>query len=74
MRRECFRPWSRADLLACNDRHEGPIHALSWAHPSFGSILASCSFDGKVFIWKENDGGKGWGRVKDHTLHTASGA
>jgi len=52
--------------------HEGPIHALSWAHPSFGSILASCSFDGKVFIWKENDGGKGWGRVKDHTLHTAS--
>jgi WD40 repeat protein len=31
-------------------------HALAWAHPSFGSILASCSFDGKVFIWKENDG------------------
>jgi WD40 repeat protein len=32
------------------------MDALAWAHPSFGSILASCSFDGKVFIWKENDG------------------
>ncbi|GAA5976766.1 hypothetical protein JCM11641_000865 [Rhodosporidiobolus odoratus] len=64
--------------------HEGPVHALAWAHPSFGSILASCSFDGKVFIWKENDGtapaqghqqghqqGR-WTKVKEHLLHTAS--
>ncbi|CEQ38749.1 SPOSA6832_00189, partial [Sporobolomyces salmonicolor] len=54
--------------------HDGPIHALAWAHPSFGSILASCSFDGKVFIWKEDDGPqKGWAKVKEHLLHTASG-
>lgn len=54
--------------------HDGPIHGLSWAHPSFGSILASCSFDGKVFIWKENEGPqKGWSKVKEHLLHTASG-
>ncbi|SCV68285.1 BQ2448_406 [Microbotryum intermedium] len=53
--------------------HDGPIHALAWAHPSFGSILASCSFDGKVFVWKENDGPqKGWSKVKEHLLHTAS--
>ncbi|GAA5946996.1 hypothetical protein JCM3765_002110 [Sporobolomyces pararoseus] len=53
--------------------HDGPIHALAWAHPSFGSILASCSFDGKVFIWKENEGAqKGWDKVKEHLLHTAS--
>ncbi|GAA5842975.1 hypothetical protein JCM3766R1_001648 [Sporobolomyces carnicolor] len=53
--------------------HDGPIHALAWAHPSFGQILASCSFDGKVFIWKENDGPhKGWNKVKEHLLHTAS--
>ncbi|GJN91584.1 hypothetical protein Rhopal_004607-T1 [Rhodotorula paludigena] len=53
--------------------HDGPVHALAWAHPSFGSILASCSFDGKVFIWKENDGPqKGWQKVKEHLLHTAS--
>ncbi|BGP36687.1 GTPase-activating protein S13 [Rhodotorula kratochvilovae] len=53
--------------------HDGPVHALAWAHPSFGSILASCSFDGKVLIWKETDAPhKGWGKVKEHTLHTAS--
>ncbi|KAM0793259.1 hypothetical protein ACM66B_000721 [Microbotryomycetes sp. NB124-2] len=53
--------------------HEGPVHGLSWAHPSFGSILASCSFDGKVFIWKENEGPqKGWSKIKEHLLHTAS--
>ncbi|TNY21848.1 protein transporter SEC13 [Rhodotorula diobovata] len=53
--------------------HDGPVHALAWAHPSFGSILASCSFDGKVLIWKENDSPhKGWAKVKEHLLHTAS--
>lgn len=26
---------------------------VAWAHPKFGSILASCSYDRKVIIWKE---------------------
>lgn len=63
----------RRSSVPSTRRHDGPIHGLSWAHPSFGSILASCSFDGKVFIWKENEGGKGWSKVKEHLLHTASG-
>lgn len=64
-------------------RHTAPVWQLAWAHPSFGSILASCSYDGRVFIWKEvgAGGGKGsggelqdgWERIKEHTLHTASG-
>lgn len=29
---------------------------VAWAHPKFGPILASASYDGKVIIWK-NDGG-----------------
>ncbi len=33
--------------------HEGPVWQVAWAHPKFGSILASCSYDGKVIIWKE---------------------
>ena len=67
-------PGAPRSTRACPPRrHDGPIHGLSWAHPSFGSILASCSFDGKVFIWKENEGGKGWSKVKEHLLHTASG-
>ncbi|KAK1922175.1 putative vesicle budding-related protein [Papiliotrema laurentii] len=62
--------------------HTAPVWQLAWAHPSFGSILASCSYDGRVFIWKEVGSGQargsggelqdGWERIKEHTLHTAS--
>lgn len=34
-------------------RHEGPVWQVAWAHPKFGSLLASCSYDGRVIIWKE---------------------
>jgi len=34
-------------------RHEGPVWGVQWAHPKFGTILASCSYDRKVIIWKE---------------------
>ena len=70
-------------LNQANDRHTAPVWQLSWAHPSFGSILASSSYDGRVFIWKEVGAGQssgsggelqdGWERIKEHTLHTASG-
>lgn len=26
---------------------------VCWAHPKFGSLLATASFDGKVIVWKE---------------------
>ncbi|KAI9633717.1 WD40-repeat-containing domain protein [Dioszegia hungarica] len=62
--------------------HTAPVWAVAWAHPSFGSILASCSYDGRVFIWKEVGPGQGkgtggevqdgWERIKEHNLHTAS--
>lgn len=67
--------------LLIDHSHTAPVWQLAWAHPSFGSILASCSYDGRVFIWKEvgaggGSGGEvqdGWERIKEHTLHTASG-
>jgi protein transport protein SEC13 len=34
--------------------HEGPVWQVAWAHPKFGPILASASYDGKVVIWKDN--------------------
>lgn len=40
------------------------------AHPKYGNILASSSYDGKVFIWREQNGQ--WQRVIDFALHTAS--
>ena len=32
--------------------HIEPIFKLSWSHPSFGPILASCGFDKKVNLYK----------------------
>jgi len=26
---------------------------VAWAHPRYGTMLASCSYDRKVIIWKE---------------------
>ena len=43
---------------------------MSWAHPKYGNILASASYDGKVFIWREQSGQ--WQRIFDFALHKAS--
>ncbi|GAX74890.1 hypothetical protein CEUSTIGMA_g2336.t1 [Chlamydomonas eustigma] len=53
--------------------HEGPVWQVAWAHPRFGSLLASCSFDHRVIIWKETHEGQ-WQQVyiTPSTLHTAS--
>ncbi|KAH9927664.1 protein transporter SEC13 [Fomitopsis serialis] len=56
--------------------HTGPVWQVTWAHPKFGHILASCSYDGKVIIWKEQPAQgpapAGWAKIKEHTLHKAS--
>lgn len=33
--------------------HTGPVWQLAWAHPRFGNVIASCSFDKKIIVWKE---------------------
>lgn len=40
-------------LLADLKGHGGPVWQVAWAHPKYGSLLASCSYDRKVIIWKE---------------------
>ncbi len=42
-------PRQLADLVG----HEGPVWAVSWGHPKFGTLLASCSYDHRVIVWKE---------------------
>lgn len=49
---------------------------MSWAHPKFGNILASCSYDSKVIIWREGSvttGSQKWVKIKEYTGHSASG-
>ena len=46
-------------LVANLTGHDGPVWMCAWAHPKFGTLLASCSFDHKVIVWKESDGQPG---------------
>jgi len=49
-----------SDLLG----HEGPVWQVAWAHPKFGSVLASCGYDRKVVVWREQEGAKNqWSKV-----------
>jgi len=50
--------------------HDGPVWKVAWAHPSFGSIVATCGYDMKVIIWKEVN--NQWQKAYVDTSHTAS--
>ena len=51
-------------IKSCNDKqpiselynngHEQSIWDLSFSHPTLGNFLASCGYDNKLIIWKEN--------------------
>eukprot|EP00948_MAST-09A_sp_MAST-9A-sp1_P000920 g920.t1 len=43
-------PWQ---LVADWRAHQGAVWRVDWAHPEYGTILASCSFDRTVCIWEE---------------------
>lgn len=59
-----------ANRTSSRRRHEGAVWCVSWAHPKYGNILASSGYDGKVFIWREQQGS--WQRIFDFALHKAS--
>jgi len=40
-------------LLCKLTGHRGPVWKVSWAHPTYGRVLASCGYDKQVIIWKE---------------------
>jgi len=59
-------------VLAADLRgHEGPVWQVSWAHPRYGNILASCSYDRKVLIWQEGERGQ-WTKIYEYTNHESS--
>lgn len=53
--------------------HEGPIWKVSWAHPKFGSLLATSSYDMKIIVWKEVPAMSGhWQIAYMDSSHSAS--
>lgn len=44
---------------------------LAWAHPMYGSLLASCGYDKKVIIYKETNGT--WGKIYEYDGFESSG-
>lgn len=55
--------------------HDGAVWCVAWAHPKYGSILASAGYDGKVVIWSQiATGAKAgqWHSIYDFPLHGAS--
>ena len=51
--------------------HEGPVWQVNWAHPKFGVILASCSYDGSVIIHKEAPQNV-WTKIFEKRVHDLS--
>jgi nucleoporin SEH1 len=35
--------------------HLGSVWKVVWAHPEFGQVIASCSYDRNVYIWEEEE-------------------
>ncbi|VVC32266.1 WD40/YVTN repeat-like-containing domain,WD40 repeat,WD40-repeat-containing domain [Cinara cedri] len=42
-------------LLADIKGHLGPVWQICWSHPVSGHLLASCSYDKRVVVWKESN-------------------
>jgi len=47
------------------------VWQISWAHPKFGSVIASCSYDRKVCVWKENTTNV-WSKLYEYDKHESS--
>eukprot|EP00124_Ichthyophonus_hoferi_P000311 Ihof_evm7s11 gene=Ihof_evmTU7s11 len=57
-------------LVADLRGHEGAVWQVSWAHAKFGNIIATCSYDKRVIIWKETNGQ--WARLFEYAKHESS--
>lgn len=60
-----------SQLLATLASHYGPVWRVGWAHPKYGSILASCGYDGRVIVWKESAAGQ-WSQAHVFGNHKSS--
>lgn len=52
--------------------HDGPVWQVQWSHPKFGVLLASCSYDGTVIVFRESQPTV-WSQLHVHRFHESSG-
>lgn len=57
-------------LISTLSGHEGPVWQISWAHPKFGVLLASCSYDGSVIVHREASQNS-WNKVYEHRIESS---
>lgn len=53
-----FQVWDQDEnekwhLTASWKAHSGSVWKVTWAHPDFGQVLATCSFDRTAAVWEE---------------------
>jgi protein transport protein SEC13 len=58
--------------LAMLSGHQGPVWQVAWAHPKCDSMLASCSYDGRVIIWKGGSKPEEWAHAHTFADHKSS--
>ena len=57
--------------------HEGPVWQAAWAHPQFGTLLATCGYDARVMVFREaaptTGASSNWVRVFVYEKNKSSG-
>lgn len=67
------RPGAPFSRIATLTGHEGPVWMVSWAHPRFGNVIASASYDQRAIVWKEiPQGSQKWSPVHIIDIHQGS--
>ncbi|CCI42360.1 hypothetical protein ABG067_006150 [Albugo candida] len=51
--------------------HQSPVWQVAWAHPKFGALLASCAYDGKVILFREQSLNQ-WVQIYVSSFHHSS--
>jgi protein transport protein SEC13 len=57
--------------IATINSHQGPVWSVQWAHPKFGVLLASASYDRTVRLHRQNNTGA-WDTIKSFSHHESS--
>jgi len=61
----------KTNFLSEIRQHDGPVWQVSWAHPKYGALLASASFDTKLKINREGNDGQ-WSPIFTYEGHRSS--